>query len=307
MQLIQFRERPDTDQSVLTMGNFDGVHLGHQALIRRVLEDARRHGSRAALLTFNPHPQSVLLAHRVPILTNLPMRLRLFEQLGLDAVAVIPFTQELSQLSAEAFVEQYIFPNFKVKGMVIGYDFAFGRNREGTAAVMEKFSREHGFFFDVFPAVDFGEDIVSSTRIREALNAAQFDLVRGLLDRPYSVLGPVVKGLRRGHELGFPTLNLVPEDPLPLTYGVYAVRTIVSGQTHPGVANYGVKPTVGTSVPTLEVHLFGFDREAYGETAEVIPVARLREERKFESLAQLKAQIARDSERARELLEAAPA
>lgn len=304
MQIISYREHPGSGDTVLTIGNFDGVHLGHQALIRRVLKDAEENSARSALITFNPHPQSVLLAHRVPILTNLEQRLTLFEQLGLDTVAVIPFTQQLAQQSAEAFVEQYILANFKVKGVVIGYDFAFGRNREGTAAVMEEFSRSHGFFFDVFPAYDFGEDIVSSTRIRGALNDGDFDLAAKLLDRPYSVLGPVVEGRRQGRELGFPTLNLVPEDPLPLIYGVYAVRAGLGEETLNGVCNYGVKPTVGAAVPTLEVHLFNFSRQAYGETLEVIPVARLREERKFASLDELRAQIARDSGQARELLAA---
>ena len=304
MQIIQFAERIKLDETVLTIGNFDGVHLGHQALIRRVLKDANENNAQSALITFNPHPQSVLLAHRVPILTNLDQRLEMFERLGLDSVAVIPFTQHLSQLSAEQFVEQFILSNFKVKGMVIGYDFAFGRNREGTAAVLEEFSRVHGFFFNVFPAYDFGEDIVSSTRIRGALNGGDFELAGRLLDRPYSVQGPVVQGLRKGRQLGFPTLNLVPEDPLPLVYGVYAVRARLGGEMLEGVCNYGVKPTVGAAVPTLEVHLFDFGREAYGESLEVIPLARLREERKFNSLDELRAQIARDSAQSRELLSA---
>ena len=302
MQIIRFRERPEQEQTVLTIGNFDGVHLGHQALIRRMLQDAGEHNAQSALITFNPHPQSVLLAHRVPILTNLEQRLKLFEQLGLDTVAVIPFTQQLSQQSAEEFVGQFILERFRVRGMVIGYDFAFGRNREGTAAVMEQFSRTHNFFFDVFPAFDFGGDIVSSTRIRGALDKGDFELAAKLLGRPYSVLGPVVRGLRQGRQLGFPTLNLVPEDPLPLNYGVYAVRVSLGGEKLDGVCNYGVKPTVGTAVPTMEVHLFDFSREAYGETVEIFPVTRLRDERKFGSLDELKAQIAKDSDQARGLL-----
>ncbi|MCZ6474154.1 MAG: bifunctional riboflavin kinase/FAD synthetase [SAR324 cluster bacterium] len=299
MQIINFREYSEPASSVLTIGNFDGVHLGHQALIRSVVEEARAHQARSALLTFNPHPQSVLRAHRVPILTNLTQRLRLFEQLGVDTVCMVPFTQELSQKSAEAFMEQYILGNFDLVRLIIGYDFAFGRNREGTARVLETFSRKHGFSFQVFPAVDLDGEVVSSSRLRKAIELGDFGLARRLLNRPYSVLGPVVKGPQQGRQLGFPTLNLVPEDPLPLTHGVYAARVVLGEETFDGVSNYGIKPTVGASVPTLETYLFEFDREIYGETIEVIPLQHLRDERKFDSLDALKSQIALDCEQAK--------
>jgi riboflavin kinase/FMN adenylyltransferase len=300
MQVIRFRtDLPDTAESVLTIGNFDGVHLGHQALIRKVVEKADRMGARSVLLTFDPHPQSVLSEHQVPILTTLAQRLKLFEQFGVDVVSLIPFDRRLAQKTAETFVEEYITRHFKLKQLVIGYDFAFGHNREGTAAVLEAFSRRNGFSFEVFPAVVLGEEVVSSTRIRNALRGGDFALAERLLGRPYSVLAPVLRGPQRGRQLGFPTLNMVPEDPLPLSFGVFAARAVVGGRTLAGVSNYGLKPTVGVEAPTLETHLFDFDGEVYGETVEVFPLQRLREERRFASLDELKAQIARDCDEAR--------
>ncbi|MCZ6552169.1 MAG: hypothetical protein O7A67_00070, partial [SAR324 cluster bacterium] len=208
MQVYPFRETDRvTDRTVLTIGNFDGVHLGHQALIRKVVEEAHAGNCASAILTFDPHPQQVLKSRAVPVLTTLPLRLRLFEALGLDAAYIVPFTRELAAKSAEEFLREYLLDHFRVQRMIIGYDFAFGRNRDGTAQALEALSRRHGFDLEIFPAVVLGEDVVSSTRIREALSAADFALAERLLGRAYSVLAEVARGDRRGHELGFPTLN----------------------------------------------------------------------------------------------------
>ncbi len=306
--------------AVVTIGNFDGVHLGHQALIRRVVEDARVLGAPSALITFHPHPQAVLRSHQVPILTSLRLRLRLFEQLGLDEACVIDFTPEFAQIPAERFVEDYLIAPFRLKKLIIGYDFAFGRNREGTAELLMQAAHERGFGFEVFPAVtlsspgaqggkDGGEEItVSSTRIRGLLQAGEFAQAARLLGRPYSVLEPVVEGHKRGRQLGFPTLNQLPEEPLPIPFGVYAVRARVAEQVLGGVANYGIRPTIapsgatGPSAPLLETHLFDFSGDLYGQVIEILPLKRLREERKFPSLDALKAQIAKDRDAARAFL-----
>ena len=302
-------ERGDANglrDTVVTVGNFDGVHLGHQALIRRVVEDAQLLRAQSVLITFQPHPQSVLRAHQVPILSSLPLRLRLFEQLGLDLACVIPFTQQFAKTSAERFVQDYLVAQFHVKKLVVGYDFAFGHHREGTAELLMQISRAHGFGFEVFPAVSLGEETVSSTRIRGLLQAGEFAQAQRLLGRPYSVLERVVQGQRRGRELGFPTLNQLPEELLPIPFGVYAVRAHAAEQRLGGMANYGIRPTVEGHTALLETHLFDWSGDLYGQLVEVIPLKRLREERKFASLDALKAQIARDSQAARQYLQDHP-
>jgi len=303
MQVIRFRgnDHPPT-HSVLTIGNFDGIHLGHQALIHRLVDEARQIGAQSVLVTFEPHPQMVLGNRIVPQLTSLPQKLRMFEQLGLDAVSLIPFTQELAALSAEDFVTRYLVEAFQVKMLIIGYDFAFGRNREGTAEVLLSLGGKFGFEFDVFPAIQQADGIVSSTRIREALSSADFPSAEKMMGRPFSVMGTVSHGQQRGGGLGFPTANLPQEIPLPLPFGVYASRIIFEGKMLDGVSNYGIKPTVGSELPELETHLFEFSGDLYGKTIEVIPQHFLRQEKKFDSLDALKAQIAADSEAARKLL-----
>jgi riboflavin kinase/FMN adenylyltransferase len=293
---------PAAQHAVVTIGNFDGVHLGHQALIRRVVEEARVLRAAGVLLTFQPHPQSVLRGEPVPVISGLLLRLRLFERLGLDMACLIPFTREFAEKSARQFVDEYLFARFQVRKLIIGYDFGFGRNREGTAEVLLQLSREHGFMFEVFPAVALDGETVSSRRIRALLGACDFPGAARLLGRPFSVLEPVVTGEKRGRTLGFPTANQVPADPLPIPLGVYAVEALTGEQRLGGVANYGVRPTIGGTAPVLETHLFDFTGELYGQPLEVIPRHRLREERKFPSLDALKTQIAQDMEQARHVL-----
>ncbi len=274
------------------------MHLGHQALIRQVVREAREMGAQSALMTFQPHPQSVLRDDPPPMLTSLPLRLRLFEALGLDAAYVIPFTRELAALEPAAFVRQYLLSYFQVRKLLIGFDFHFGRNREGSAAVLRALSVEHGFAFEVFPEVEVDGHKVSSSRIRSALAAAEFAEAERFLGRPFSVLEPVRKGQQRGRSLGFPTLNQIPAEPLPLPFGVYAVRAVVRGRTHDGVSNYGLRPTVGAERPVLETHLFDF-------AAEVFPLCHLRAEQRFPSLEALQAQITADRDAAQAYLKQA--
>lgn len=308
MHVYRFASRnPEHRPAVLTIGNFDGVHLGHQALLRRVVAEAHATDSGSAVLTFDPHPQQVLKARTVPLLSTLPLRLRLFEQLGLDAAYIIPFTRELARLSAEQFMAQYLLARFDIRRLVIGYDFAFGRNRAGTAEVLEEMAGRWGFSLEVFPAVAQGEEVVSSTRVREALAAADFGRTRRLLGRPYSVLLPVERGERRGHALGFPTINQPARQPLPIPYGIYASRALVAGHLLDGVSNYGVRPTVnGGDTPVLETYLFGFSGELYDRDVEVMPLHFLRPEERFADLEALREAIAGDCRRARDWLAAHP-
>jgi len=304
MDIFTFRkfDQPGPHHAVLTIGNFDGVHLGHQALISRVLEESRRLNATSALMTFQPHPQSVLGHRRIPILTSIPHRVRLFESQGLDAAYFIPFTRELAAMAPEDFVQKFLLAYFKVKKLIIGFDFHFGKDRAGSPRLLEELSQRHGFMLEVFPEYALEGEKVSSSSIREAILRHDFPRAAHLLGRPYSLLAPVERGDQRGSQLGFPTLNLRCAEPFALPHGVYATRTWLGGKRYDGVSNHGLRPTVGASGALLETHLFDYSGDAYGQTAEVIPVALLRGEMKFSGLEALKAQIARDCQAAREAL-----
>ena len=304
MKVYQFSNiDADKQGTFVTIGNFDGVHRGHQALIGKVVEEARAAGAASTLVTFEPHTTSVLRQHRVPILTTLPHRVRLFEQMGLDRAMIITFTMDVARKSPEAFLEEYLLHPFNLKKLVIGYDFAFGRNRSGSAQMLERYSKAHDFEVEVFPAVMHHGALVSSSIIRKALAEADFDTAAELLGRPFSVLEPVREGAHQGRVLGFPTANMMPGEPLPIPYGVYACRAIRGERLLDGVANYGVRPTVGADKPLLETYLFDFEESIYGELLEVVPLHRLRSERKFESLDALKSQISQDRHHARVYLD----
>jgi riboflavin kinase/FMN adenylyltransferase len=303
LKVFNFRNfDPAALHAVVTIGNFDGVHVGHQALIQRVVEEARVLHAAGVLLTFQPHPQTVLRNTPVAVIGSLPLRLRLFERLGLDMACIIPFSAEFAAKTAREFVDEYLFNQFRVKKLIIGYDFGFGRNREGSAEMLLQVSRQHGFMFEVFPAVALDGQTVSSRLIREILGRCDFAQAARLLGRPYSILEPVATGQQRGRTLGFPTANQVPGDPLPIPFGVYAVQAQVGEARFGGVANYGIRPTVGAPGPVLETHLFDFAGDLYGQLLEVIPQRKLRDERKFPSLAALKTQIAQDLAEARRVL-----
>lgn len=305
MKVFQFSEiDSESRRTHVTIGNFDGVHLGHQALIAQLTREARAAGASSTLLTFEPHTASVLQDHRVPVLTNLPHRLMLFERMGLDQVVVIPFSMETARLTPEEFLETYLFEPFRVEKLLIGYDFALGRNRSGTAEVLERFSKTHDFGFEVFGVISQDDITVSSSNIRQALLDGDFARAESLLGRPYSVLEIVREGRRQGRTLGFPTLNMVPEEPLPMAFGVYACRVQRGERVYGGVANYGVRPTVGSDAPLLETYLFDFDEEIYGEQLEVVLLHKIRSERKFDSLDALKTQISLDRDEARSYLDA---
>ena len=304
MDIFHFRQTESNapHNTVLTIGNFDGVHLGHQALIRQVVQEAAEMGVKSALMTFQPHPQAVLRGAPVPMLTSLPLRLRLFEELGLDSAYLIPFTREFAAKPPQAFMEEFLLNTFKVRKLIIGFDFQFGRDREGSSRLLRAFSQAHGFGFEIFPEVSLNGEKVSSTRIRAALERGDFPAAHHFLGRPFSVLEEVMRGDQRGRLLGFPTVNQHPEAPLPIGYGVYAARAVVDGVAHQGVANYGVRPTFGASRPVLETHLFDFSADIYGQLVEVIPVRRLRGEQRFPNAEALQAQIAADLESARQAL-----
>ncbi len=289
---------------VATLGNFDGVHRGHQEILSRVVGQAREIGGEAVLITFFPHPTAVLAPARAPAaLGSLRERLARFRDAGVDIVVLQHFTRAFAALDADAFVERYLVRRLGVAKVVIGHSVNFGRARGGSAATLAEAGARLGFEVEVVGPVTVDGIAVSSTAVRDRLAAGEVVLASRLLGRAYAVEGRVVRGDRRGQALGFPTANVRPRTTVLVPDGVYAVRVEWNGERRDGVANVGRNPTFGQGrARTLEAHLFEFDGELYGRALRVEFVDRLRGEMKFASPRELVEQIREDAARAREVL-----
>ena len=293
--------------SVVTIGNYDGIHRGQRAVLERVTGRARALGLPAVLVTFEPHPLAVVAPAQAPAtLLTREQKSRLLAEAGVDLMAVIPFTAAFAATRAEAFVRQFLAGRLGVRELYVGRQFAFGRNREGDLALLARLGAELGFaVFGLEEECSAGEP-VSSTRIRRALAQGRVEEAAELLGRPYSLTGAIVEGDRLGRRLGWPTVNLRPEGELLPLEGVYATRVRFFFDPDPArlldsVTNIGRRPTVpGSRQPTVETHILDFDREVYGERIELFFHKRLRDEMLFPSVAELSAQIGRDVEIGRE-------
>lgn len=294
--------------AVVALGNFDGVHRGHQTVIGKAQEIAGSLGVPSAVLTFEPHPRSVFRPDDPPFrLSPFRVKARHIEALGVDALFVSHFDEGFLHKSAEAFIEQVLVAGLGVRHVVCGYDFLFGHRRGGTPALLAEVGARIGFgVTEVGPVADPDGGIYSSTRVREALVAGRPREAAQLLGCPWEIEGRVQHGDKRGRTIGFPTANLELDEYLRPAFGVYAVRAGVDhGATtvwHRGVANLGARPTVGGTVERLEAHLFDFDEDLYGRHLRVQLVDFLRPEKKFASFDELKDQIARDAAAARDSL-----
>jgi riboflavin kinase/FMN adenylyltransferase len=279
------------------MGTFDGVHLGHQAILRDVRRRARARNGRAVLLTFDPHPLRVVRPEAAPPLLTLPNEKKeILTQLGLDYVAFISFTPELSRYSPEEFVEDIVVPRFRPAEVVIGYDHGFGRGRAGDVSVLERLGRIHGFEVSVVGGVEADGTPFSSTGVRQSVSAGDMEGAAAGLGRPYSFRGTVIRGLGRGKVLGFPTANLAPPPPDKLLpgEGIYAVCATLGAERIDGLLHLGPRPTFAGSPPAIELFLIDFERDIYGERVIVDVLHRLREVRSFPSGDDLVAQMRRD-------------
>ncbi len=298
-------EIPESVQkgSSLTIGNFDGVHRGHHQLIRKVKDRAEQHGLVSLALTFDPHPLRVLRGDTPPFLTPTPEKLRLLQQLGLDYVLCLEFNREMANLSPEEFVRRYLVQGLNCKWLIIGYDYSFGKGGQGNYHTLLELGKEYGFHTERVEAVLFGGEAISSTRIRNLIQQGQVAEVEPLLGRQYSISGKVVEGSRRGGPiLNVPTANLeVVDELLPLP-GVYAVWAECDGWLLPAVANVGRNPTFNQESLSVEVHIFNFSRDIYGQRLGVTFVRRLRGEIKFSGVQELKEQIHRDIEQGKQVL-----
>lgn len=291
---------------VVALGNFDGVHAGHQAILKTAIDRARSANGSAFALTFDPLPAKVLFPERAPRLILAPEdKLELLRNSGIDGVVVLEFTLELSKFTPRAFVKEYLLGRMGARALVVGHSVSFGHNRTGNAAVMVELGREFGFDTTVVGPVKAGGIDVSSTNVREAIAAGDMRTAAIMLGRCHFVSGPVVHGRERGRTMGFPTANIQSRTECLPPDGVYATRIALANGAYASITNIGMRPTFAEPARTIEAHIFDFDRDIYGQDVKLELVERIRPERKFDSAEMLRTQIASDLKRAREILAAA--
>lgn len=299
---------PEFAGGVVLLGNFDGVHRGHQAVIGQASRIARSSGVPLVMITFEPHPRRHFNPHEPPfILTPIRSKAHYLTPLGVDLLVIVKFDNDLSRKSAENFTYEVLVGAFKASHVVVGYDFVFGHERKGDVATLTALSDKYNFVLEVIePVATADGGVYSSTRIREYLAKGKPGHAAALLGRPFEIEGRVIRGENRGTKMGFPTANIALEDYIRPAFGVYAVRSIEIGEDasvwRNGVANIGVRPTVGGSTPLLETHLFNFSGNLYDIHLRVGLIEFIRLERTFDDLTSLNAQIVEDSETARRLL-----
>jgi riboflavin kinase / FMN adenylyltransferase len=290
---------------VLALGNFDGLHRGHVKIIERVNRRAGERGSTSVVMTFDPHPPRVVRPDKAPpLIMTKAQRLEAIAAAGIQGTAVVRFTHELSQWDPETFVRAVLVDWLRVAEVWVGANFLFGRDRAGNFSLLRALGARYGFRAEKIDPVRYREFVVSSTRIRRLIGEGRVDEAGALLGHSYYVDGTVVEGARRGRELGCPTANLDVVNELVPPNGVYATTVQLDSVIHPSITNIGVRPTFGDSVqPVVETHVLGFEGDLYGAPMRLGFVQRLRDERAFESVEQLRAQIDADRQRARSLFE----
>jgi riboflavin kinase/FMN adenylyltransferase len=290
----------------LAIGMFDGVHLGHQQVIRQTILDARQHNGLAIAITFDRHPNSIVAPERTPpLIYSLEQKLREISKLGVDAILLLEFTREFSQKAAEQFVQELSEDFRNIYSICVGSNFTFGCRRSGNVDLLKRMGQELGFRVHGLSAVALDGQVVSSTRIRDAIRAGDLDSAAEMLGRGYSLASKIIHGDQMGTKLGFPTANLDSRGLLTPPNGVYIVEAEVEGKTYPAVANIGVRPTLkdGSSQVRVEVHLLDFNEDLYEKEMEIFFLEPVRGEQKFASLEALKEQISKDVQAARKFFE----
>ncbi|MEW5880892.1 MAG: bifunctional riboflavin kinase/FAD synthetase [Pseudomonadota bacterium] len=306
-----YRGVPHADERVpcaLTIGNFDGVHRGHAALLARVVGAARERGLVAAVMTFEPHPREFFAPAQAPArVANIRDKLEALRAAGIERVYIEHFNRRFASLTAEQFIDDVLVAGCRMKWLMVGDDFRFGARRAGDLALLRARAAAGGYVVEQLPAVLDGSERVSSSAVRAALGAGDLERAQQLLGRPYTISGRVLHGAKLGRTIGYPTLNLRIAHKRPAVHGVFAVKVHgIDDRAWPGVASVGLRPTVDdTGRWLLEVHLFDFARQVYGKLVRVEFLAKLRDEEKYGTLDELTAAIARDAQRARDLFNGA--
>jgi riboflavin kinase/FMN adenylyltransferase len=296
---------PRWKSPVLALGNFDGLHRGHRKILERLRRVASERGVIPVVMTFDPHPPRVVRPDKAPpLIMTKAQKLEALEDAGCRGVAIVRFTPELSKWDPETFVRTVLVEWLHVSEVWVGANFLFGHDRAGNFSLLRTLGARYGFKAEKIDPVRYKDFVVSSTRIRRLISEARVDEASALLGHAFFIDGMVVKGDQRGRAIGFPTANLCTENELIPPHGVYATTVIIDGIVRPSITNIGTRPTVDeTGRTTIETHVFDFDRDLYGQTIRLAFVQRLRDERAFESLDALKAQIAADCGRARVLFD----
>ena len=296
--------KPGSRKSSVAIGMFDGVHLGHQQVIRQTIEDARQHEGIAVAITFDRHPNSVVAPDRnPPLIYSLSQKLRVIESLEIDTTLLIRFDKQFSQIPGEEFIQGLARDFGAIHSLCVGSTFTFGHKRSGNIALLKRLGQELNFIVHGLASVSLDEKTVSSTRIREAIGAGNLDAASQMLGRTYSLASKVIRGDQLGRQLGFPTANLDPDNLVIPPNGVYAAHAQVQGRLHRAVINIGTRPTLQNPQPKLQVeaHLLDVSADLYGQEMEIAFLEKLRDEQKFSSTEALQKQIQRDIEAARRL------
>jgi len=291
--------------AAVALGNFDGVHRGHQTVIAQAASAARRLNAPLGVISFEPHPRRIFQPNEPAFRLMRPaQQARALEALGVDLFYVLPFDEEMKNLTDREFAREVLHEGLGVRHVAVGFDISFGKGRTGSPATMTAYGDEFGFSVSVAQAVaDREGDKYSSTAVRDALREGRPEAAAAILGRPFAIEGPVQRGRQLGRELGFPTANVQVDDYVQPRFGVYATRTrLPDGREVPGVANIGVNPTVGEVAPVLEVWLFDFDEDIYDQTIETDLITFLRPELKFDGLEAMVEQVMRDAAQARKIL-----
>ena len=284
-----------------TIGNFDGIHLGHQALFKKVIERARDMSLEPCVITFEPHTSKVI-GKGVKLITPYDKKIILIRSSGIKRIEVIPFTENLSKMEPEEFVKHYLVDKFHVKYLIVGFNHTFGYKGRGNVEMLKKLGEKHGFVVEVFPPFEINGETVSSTRIRNLISEGKLEEANRLLGREFFIHGRVVEGKGLGRKIGFPTANIETMQELLPPTGVYPCYVEVDGRTYKGIANIGTCPTFHGDKMSIEVHIFDFDRDIYGKEITIRLKPRIREERKFGSVYELTSQIKKDVEVAKSVL-----
>ena len=295
-----------SDRTIVTIGTFDGVHVGHQKILERLISDAKKQGKKSVLLTFFPHPRMVLQKDmKIELINTIDEKALLLENMGLDYLIIHPFSKEFSRLTALDFVRDVLVNQLKTSKLVIGYDHHFGKNREGNIDQLKEYSPLYDFDIEEISAQDIDNVSISSTKIRKALHEGNLKTANRFLGYHFTINGTVVNGKQLGGKIGFPTANINVQEPyklIPKT-GVYVVRSLIQGVFVNGMMNIGYRPTVDGKHQTIEVHFFDFNQDLYDQKLTIELLYFLREEQKFKSVEDLIVQLKKDKESSLQFLE----
>lgn len=304
MKIYTPKDFPLPFETVITIGSFDGIHLAHKALFEETKKLANLLNVKPVVVSFDPHPRTVLFPEsNLKLLTTLEEKLYLLSLLEIENLVLIPFTKTLSELSHDLFVQEYIVDKIKAKGIIVGSNFRFGKFRKGDVDYLNKVAKKYNFIVKAIPSIMLNGVIISSSAIRNLIEKGNIESANELLGRPYLIMGKVIKGKGRGKEIGYPTANL-EVSPLKLLppSGVYAVWVILNGEKLKGALNIGKRPTFGEKEISIEVHIFNFNKNIYGKTLKIEIIKRIRDEKKFPSIENLKIQIEKDCKLIDEIL-----